>query len=248
MQIALISDIHGNEVALRKVLDHLAHHSIDQLICLGDVATLGPHPRAVMQILQDLQCSCVLGNHDHFLLDPGLIRSYTEAPVIAAAVDWARSQLDSSSIDFLRTFQPDLHLALDTETTLRLFHGSPRSHMENILATTAAADLDRMLAGFEATIMASGHTHIQMLRQHRGILLVNPGSVGLPFKEVTTGQPPTVLPHAEYAILEALDGIITVHLHRIPLSKESLRTAVEASDTPLREFLLQQYSQDHHLP
>ena len=90
--------------------------------------------------------------------------------------------------------------------------------------------------------MACGHTHVQMLRQHRGTLVVNPGSVGLPFKEYVSGRAPTVLAHAEYATIEAADGRVSVSLHRLPLDVSALREAVQASDVPLRDLLIQQYS------
>jgi hypothetical protein len=92
------------------------------------------------------------------------------------------------------------------------------------------------------TIMAGGHTHIQMLRQHHGDLLVNPGSVGLAFKDYVGGRSPTVLCHAEYAIVEEFDGAINVRLRRVSLDRDKLRRAHRQSDHPLREFLLKQYS------
>lgn len=93
-------------------------------------------------------------------------------------MDWCRAQLSAGELDFVRTFQGRLEIPLGGGATLLLFHGSPRSHMEDLLATTPPDDLDRLLDGHRATVMAGGHTHIQMLRQHRGALLVNPGSVG----------------------------------------------------------------------
>ncbi len=90
--------------------------------------------------------------------------------------------------------------------------------------------------------MAGGHTHLQMLRQHRGMLIVNPGSVGLPFKEFVGGQTPTVLSHAEYATVEANTSALNVNLRRVPLDKNALREAVAACDNPLRGMLLQQYA------
>jgi predicted phosphodiesterase len=114
--------------------------------------------------------------------------------------------------------------------------------MEDLLATTAPAELDQLLAGHSATVMAGGHTHIPMLRQHRGILIVNPGSVGLPFKEFVGGQTPTLLSHAEYATVEASNSAVNVTLRRVPLNKNALRAAVAACDNPLRGMLLQQYA------
>jgi hypothetical protein len=151
--------------------------------------------------------------------------------------------LSPDELDFLRAFHLRLDLPLDAHATLLLFHGTPRSHMEDLLATTPPEELDRMLAGHHATVMAGGHTHIQMLRQHRGTLLVNPGSVGLPFKEYVAGQAPTLLPHAEYGIVEANAGGVTVHLRRVPLDKGVLRAAAASSDHPLRGLLLQQYAE-----
>jgi predicted phosphodiesterase len=182
-----------------------------------------------------------MGNHDAFLLDPALIHTYTEAPVIVEAVDWCRAALPGNDLDYLRGFRPSLEIALDESSTLLLYHGSPRSHMEDVLSTTPADDLDRMLGGRAATVMAGGHTHVQMLRQHRGTLVVNPGSVGMPFKEYVAGGPPTILAHAEYATVESVRGNVEVTLRRVPLERRALREAAAACDFPLRDTLVEQY-------
>jgi len=241
MRTALISDLHGNIVALRAVLEHIDRSGVDRIVCLGDVATLGPAPGQVLETLAELGCACILGNHDAFLLDADLIHKYTETPVIVAAVDACRAALSSAELAFVRTFQPTLDLEMDG-ATLGLFHGSPRSHMEDLLATTAAADLDQALGERRATVMAGGHTHIQMLRQHRGTLLVNPGSLGLPFETYVSGGPPRVLAHAEYATVDAVGGSVDVTLHRVPVDRGKLIADVERWDNPLRGYLLQQYN------
>lgn len=242
MRVALVSDIHANEVALRAVFRHIDSQGIDSTICLGDVATLGPHPREVLALLRDRKCPCILGNHDEFLLDRQLIERYTEAPIIKRAVDWCRDQLSTQEFDFLRSFQTGLDIELDPNSRLILFHGSPRSHMENILATTPVDELETMLGERRSTVMAGGHTHLQMVRQHRGTLIVNPGSVGMPFKEFAFGQAPTVLAHAEYAIVEGKDGHVTVTLHRVALDRAELRRATAATEHPLKVPLLASYA------
>lgn len=242
MRIALISDIHGNEVALKAVMADINRVGVDSIVCLGDVATLGPRPSPILEMLGELDCPCILGNHDAFMLDPNLIHTYTEVPVIVEAVDWCRGRLSQSEFDFIRGFRSTMEIALDVGSTLFLFHGSPRSHMEDLLATTPPDALEEMLAGHCATVMAGGHTHIQMTRQHRGILIVNPGSVGLPFKEYVSGQAPTLMHHAEYAIVESTGGSIDINLRRVPLDILALREAVAATDNPLGRILLQQYA------
>lgn len=242
MRVALISDLHGNRLALEAVLVDIDHIGVDRVLCLGDVATLGPEPGWVIDRLSELECACILGNHDDFLLDPELIHGYTEAPIIIDAVDWCRDQLSGSQLDALRNFRSRLEVSLGEDASLLVFHGSPRSHMEDILAETPVGKLDEMLAGYHATVMAGGHTHIQMLRQHRGILLVNPGSLGAPFREFTGGGPPTILPHAEYAIVEHARGTVRVQLQRVPLDRAALRRAAQASDNPLAPALARNYA------
>jgi putative phosphoesterase len=240
MRVALISDLHGNLVALRAVLDDVRASNVDRLVCLGDVATLGPKPKEVLETLAELGCPCILGNHDEFLLDAELIRSYTEAPPVVAAVDACREAMGAAEIAFVQTFVRALDLDLDG-ATLGLFHGSPRSNMEDLLATTPADALDEALGGARPAVMAGGHTHLQMLRQHRGTLLVNPGSLGLPFEAYAQGGPPRILPHAEYAIVDARAGEVAVTLKRLSLDRAALVAQLDGWDNPLRDYLVAQY-------
>lgn len=242
MRIALISDLHANEVALRAVLADIARVGCDEVICLGDVATLGPQPNVVLQMLRDRHCRCILGNHDDFMLDPELIRTYTEVPVVVDAVEWCRARLSADEIDFVRTFRPNMEIALDADSTLVLFHGTLRSHMEDLLATTPPDVVDEMLVGRRGTVMVGGHTHLQMARQHRGVLLVNAGSVGLPFRERVAGRAPTLLDHSEYAIVEAKNGTVGVQLRHVPMDKRAMAAAVAVTDNPLKQYLLEQYA------
>ena len=99
-RIALISDIHANEVALRAVLVEIRRTGVDQIICLGDVATLGPRPNAVIEILGELGCRCIMGNHDEFLLDAELVHTYSGAPQVVASIDWTRCRLSRVELDF----------------------------------------------------------------------------------------------------------------------------------------------------
>jgi len=247
MRIALISDIHGNEIALRAVLKEIDQEGVDAVYCLGDVATLGPQPRETIDIIRSRGIPCVMGNHDEFLLLPDLIRSYPTAPVVVESVDWCRAEISTADTRFLRTFDREIALPLNGGGNICLFHGSPRSHMEMILATTPADELDVMLDGRRGTVLAGGHTHIQMLRQHRGQLLVNAGSVGMPFEEhigagpvMTT--PPKVLDHAEYTLIRSHHGHVHVELRRVPLDRNELRRAALGSANPLRDVLSAQYA------
>jgi predicted phosphodiesterase len=245
MRIALISDIHGNLLALEQVLADARRAGADQFACLGDVATLGPRPTEVLRALRELGCPCILGNHDAFLLDPSLVGRYTKAPVIVDAIDWCHAQLSAADLAFVRAFAPELDVPLRGGRRLHLFHGSPDSNMQDVLATTAEDELERLLGGRRADVMAGGHTHVQMLRQHRGTWIVNPGSVGMPFRRYVAGARPEIMAHAEYAIVDDDGGAIGVELRRVPLDRAALREQTKAWSAPpelLRDDLLLQYA------
>lgn len=242
-RIALISDIHGNELALRRVLDEVSRSGVDQVACLGDVATLGPHPREVLEMVRESCHFFILGNHDEYLFDAGSIRSHTNSPLVLDAVEQCRSELNAAEIAFVKSFERRRVVPLDGGSSLLLFHGSPDSNNCDLLAETTEAELANQLGAHQATVMVGGHTHIQMLRQHRGQLLINPGSVGLPFERFVAGAPPTVMAHAEYAIVESRNGDVAVTLHRVELDPAALAEAARHWDSPLATYLAEQYQQ-----
>ena len=140
--------------------------TFDELICLGDVSALGPQPREVIERLRTLRCPVVMGNTDAWHLDPALAEG-SSAPVLAIS-HWCTAQLTADDLAYVRTYSPTVARTLPDGTTLLCVHGSPRSFDDAITATTPDDTLDAMLDGTNAAIMVGGHTHIQMLRRHRG--------------------------------------------------------------------------------
>ena len=242
-RIALISDIHGNAIALREVLRRVRERGADQVVCLGDVATLGVAPAEVVDELQRLGCRCILGNHDDYVLDPGRIDSHTNSPLILDAIDWCRQQLSREQLEFVRGFETGIELPLAGGHRLKLFHGSPSSNLVDLLAETPADEFDAQLGPDRTLVMAGGHTHVQMLRQHRGTLVVNPGSVGAPFREIPRpGSRPAILDHAEYATVEVGADGATVALHRVALDRAALARAARESPNPMSSELAAVYA------
>ncbi|MCA9934190.1 MAG: metallophosphoesterase family protein [Ardenticatenaceae bacterium] len=251
MRVALISDIHGNLVSFEAVLADIHKEHVDRIVFLGDAATLGPQPREVLTRLQALKCDCIMGNHDAFLVEPALLSSYTDEPWVTVTTAWCRNQLKPEDFDFLRTFQPHLEIIMDPEqpqaSKLFCFHGSPRSNVDIIVATTPNKKLKKMLRGVKTAVMVGGHTHVQMLRQHKGRLLLNAGSVGMPFKQTPFKGPPRILPWAEYTIVTWLDGVLSVDLRRVPVPLGAVRAAACASDMPDREEWINNWQVPHEL-
>jgi predicted phosphodiesterase len=67
---AIVSDVHGNAVALRAVLEDLDSEGIGGAVCLGDLCQGGPEPDACVDLVAERGWPVVLGNADAFVLEP----------------------------------------------------------------------------------------------------------------------------------------------------------------------------------
>jgi len=229
MRIGLISDIHGNLFALEAVLTELAGERLDDLVCLGDVAALGPEPGGVLARLRALQCPVVMGNTDAWLLG--------SPPMVANEIDqvltpWCVAQLSEADLAYIHAFPSTIARPLDAGRTLLCFHGSPRSYDDVIVATTPDDALDAMLAETHAAILAGGHTHLQMVRRHGDAHLINVGSVGLPGVGPAAAQRNRRVHWAEYAIVEVEGDCLDISLRRTPLDIDQMVARARSSGMP----------------
>ncbi|WP_432974025.1 metallophosphoesterase family protein [Dactylosporangium sp. CA-233914] len=253
MKIGLISDIHGNPVALDATLDALASEGVDQIACLGDIA-YGPCPHQTLARVREACVTVVAGNGDTWLADPGAVerepalRHRRLKPVRdqhVAALAWARAQLTDDDLAYLGGLPLTAELPLNAAHTLLCFHGSPRHNYDFILPTTSQRDIDDMLGGRVASVLASGHSHQQMLRRHHDFTLVNVGSVGrapirfpwpvwlpdardLPDEE-THGEYRAV---AEYVVITATDDAISIEFKQLALDAERVLAMTADSGIP----------------
>ncbi|GLV60506.1 serine/threonine protein phosphatase [Dictyobacter sp. S3.2.2.5] len=233
MRIALISDIHGNDVALEAVLTALSSRNINQVICLGDVASTGPQPREVINRLRALACPVVMGNMDVWLLQPEPKEQPDTRRQRWQEIDlWCAEQLSAADRAYLHSFQPGIEYPLPNGKTLVCYHGSPRSYKEHILPTTSEEELEQALAGTRGELMVGGHTHIQMFRRFKDLLVFNPGSIGLAMDRVSPPADIRQPAFAEYAVVECDDNSLQVELHRIAFDLPTFIQVMHASGMP----------------
>lgn len=230
MRYAIISDIHGNLHSLELVLADIQKAAVDQIICLGDVASLGPKPGEVIARLRELEVPTIKGNHDDYLLDLRLTENHH--PWLRAMEKWAVEKLSEDQLDFLQSFPSQLSFPLDQKTTMLCFHGSLRSNEEFLYPTVTPDTLDEIFSGQDAKVLVGGHTHVQMIRQHGHMTLLNPGSVGMPFEFPIRGPEPRALLRAEYAIIDMTDGKLTFELYQLPIDFELFTATAIASGMP----------------
>ncbi len=233
MRVAIIADIHANCVALEAVLLHIASQGVDQIVCLGDVASAGPQPRETLARLRTLGCPIVRGNGEAQL--DARVPAAQDAPdrvhKLIDIYDWCAAILSDEDWAFMQSFVPTVTVPLGEDATLLCYHGSPRSYYDIIRATTPTNELDPMLCDTTATVLAGGHTHQPFVRRYRERFLLNPGCVGVPLLVYGAGKLCRA-PWAEYATVTWDTGSVGIALHRVPVDRGAVEAAALASGMP----------------
>ncbi len=166
MKLGLISDIHGDPLALELAWSHLTVLGADRVVCAGDLVGYGPYPDRVVAFLAEHQIASVRGNHDRWALERG--------PGVRD--EFGGGTPSAETLDYLASLPPDLLLWSD-ERVVVIVHGSIRGDMEFVTRRTHPPSALRSdLETIGADLLVVGHTHEPMgYRCDRG-LVVNPGS------------------------------------------------------------------------
>ena len=243
LKIAIISDVHGNLVALESIIP--AIREADHIVCLGDVAATGPQPLETIRFLRKVKWPCVMGNTDERLAnsepeDFKRMKIPEEERLRMVELDrWTSSRLGESDRRFLAGFRATIEVP-ERYISILCYHGSPRSNVEQILPTTPDDDLAKILGRTRARVYAGGHTHIQMVRRLGGSLVINPGSVGLPFSTDEAGR--ALNPAwAEYVINTSTADESRVELRRRRYSLGTLKEVVQRSGMPDPDWWLKDW-------
>ncbi|HUP28145.1 MAG TPA: metallophosphoesterase family protein [Chloroflexia bacterium] len=242
MKIAVISDIHGNCLALETALADLAEHPADQIVCLGDAVQGGAQPSQTVARLRDLGCPIVMGNADNWLLTGAVLNPeeiVTEKQ--RQAREWALTQLSTEDKSFIESFQPTVEISLG-ESSLLCFHGSPASFDEVILPDTPEEDVQRMLGEFLPSITTGGHTHTQFVRRvGDAAFFFNPGSVGVAYNRHHPEPKFHLDTWAEYAVLSVDGERMSLEFRRVPFSFDTFERIVRESGRPNAQEYAAQY-------
>ena len=166
--IALISDIHGNYVALKEVLNTIDRLKIKKIYCLGDIVGYYPQVNECCEELQRRNVKCILGNHDWYMI------SNTNCPRSKSVNDCLNYQhkiITSKNLKWISTFP--LYRKI---RNLAIVHGGWNNPIDEYLLAPTKQYFDLIPNLF----FASGHTHVQMIKHFGEKIYCNPGSVGQP--------------------------------------------------------------------
>jgi putative phosphoesterase len=234
VRLGLIADIHGNLPALDAVLAEIRREGVDGLVCLGDIS-LGPQPVETLERVRSLGCPVIVGNWDAWLLQGMPPLDGRLGQVLGDLCSWSVEQLSSEQRGYLTELHPTFEVPLAGGRSLLAFHGSPRSFEDWIVATTPDEELEEMLGGRTADVLTGGHTHFQLFRRFGESVVLNPGSVGLPFRRPRRGIM-EIAPWAEYGLVRHDGDGLSIELRRTAFPLDALFRAMRESGMPHAEW------------
>jgi putative phosphoesterase len=188
MRVGIVSDIHGNVVALRTALATLAAE-VDELLVAGDAFSDHRFSNDVVAEIRASGARYVLGNHELTLLGP-------------AGVNARRSpRVDDEQLAFVADQPLQLRTRVGSKTLL-MVHGSPWEPYGDYLMPGNPKFL--RCDELETDFLVTGHTHTSFTTRVGRTLIVNPGSMG-------KSDDPARGDVVTYAVLDTDSEEVTVH-------------------------------------
>jgi putative phosphoesterase len=243
MRIALISDIHGNSLALDTVLaDIKAQGGVDRYWLLGDFSAMGFDPVGVLERVATLpDAQFTRGNHDRYTVTgerPGPSDADAQAHpkllpfVMAMATNlaWTQGQILASGWwAWFEQLPLEIRLTLPDGTRVLGVHAAPGlDDGPGIIPLLSDDELRVLLAPAEADLVIVGHTHVPLDRTLDGVRVFNLGSVSNPLRERL---------EASYAILDASETGYTLQLRYVEYDREAVIAALQRVKHPTASLL-----------
>lgn len=187
MDIAILSDIHGNYVAFEECIKHALERGITTFLFLGDYVGELADPERAMKMLHDLQkeynCVCVKGNKEDYWID---YRNKSDDDYVwednnstTGMMLYAYNHLTKEDIDFFETLPIMQKIEIEEYPPFIICHGSPYSNNEKMIPDTER--IKEIMDSVEEELIICGHSHKASKMIHNGKVVLNAGSVGIPF-------------------------------------------------------------------
>jgi predicted phosphodiesterase len=228
-RVAIISDFHGNLLALEAIVADLTAVRPDAVVVGGDIAQGAPAPDRVVDLVRRHNWPAVIGNADAFLLDihDGAVPA-SAPPALIESARWAAQHLDAGHLSFLRELPAALRIEAFGGPPLTLVHATPWSIEEVVLRDAPEEVAARMLEVTGTPVVAYGHIHSPYRRRVRGGLLFSAGAVsGSNDRD----------PRPAYTVVTLAAGA-TLEVRRVAFDAAAVVEAVRASGAPVTENLL----------
>lgn len=226
--VAVLSDIHGVLPILEAVLAEPSVRGADLVVVTGDIAS-GPQPAPVLDRLlaEGGRVRMVRGNADRELV---ALRRGEDVEVPDDVTPWAAAQLTEQHVGLLDELPHPLVLTIEGFGPVVFCHGSPRRDDEIVLVDSPMSRWARAFADLseDHRTVVCGHTHMPFVRLVDRRLVINPGSIGMPYGRAG----------GSWALLR--NGDVSLRNTDVDIDS-AVRAVVEGSTYPGREAWANEY-------
>ncbi len=180
--IAVLSDIHGNYIALEECIRYAVNEGAKEFILLGDYLGELPYPQKTMDIIYSLQesykCHFVRGNKEDYWInyEGDGERGWKEYDSTTGALYYTYHNLTEKDKDFFKGLPLSMEIEIAGLPRLTVCHGSPCKTNEKMLHNDKTYEI---IDNSENTLILCGHTHIQDKIERNSKLVLNAGAVGV---------------------------------------------------------------------
>jgi predicted phosphodiesterase len=226
MRIALISDPHGDLVALRAVISDIEKQiGLSEVLVGGDLAQGGPQPAEVVDEIRHRGWPCVRGNSDDFLvrIADGSLHSQGLSEALLANGTWSAGRLGSERVEYLRSMPMAIERDVDGLGRLVLVHATPWSNEEVVLPDAELEVVQRVVSEAGARVVTYGHIHTPYQRRVGESVLLSVGAIA--GSNDADARP-------AYTIVD-LGSAVTVEVRRVECPATSRLAAYERSGMSL---------------
>ncbi|MFC7584055.1 metallophosphoesterase family protein [Nonomuraea antimicrobica] len=222
MRVAVLSDVHGVLPALEAVLAEPEVVAADLIVLTGDVAA-GPMPVQTIDLLVSLG-ERVVGERERRPRAGGGGRG-KESPYPSS--QWAAGRLRADQVELLAGLPARQVLELGLLGETLFVHATPRGDEEMILVDSSLERWGEVLSGESAETVVVGHTHMPFVRLADRVLVVNPGSVGMPYGRYG----------AQWALLDGESGAVTLMTTPLDARRVGERLVAESGFEGIEEWV-----------
>ena len=222
MRIAVVSDIHGNLLALDAVMTDIERASPDQVWCAGDIGWLGPWASECIDRVRSAGWPTVKGNADVWITgDPQAVENDDERKELMAIA--AAHGVSEDDANWLL----NLPLGHSGSGSILMVHGTPQSAFDAPMPDAPPAAFS-VYEG-QAALVIYGHVHKAFVRRlSDGTIVANPGSAGLPMDDTT----------ASYLLIDREGPSFTLRHRRIAYDRRGAIAQARHNESPAsRRFL-----------
>ncbi len=231
MRFAIFSDIHANLEALQAVLADAEARHCTHYVCLGDVVGYNANPHECIEIIRNLDCPVVKGNHDEQASLTDDLAGFN--PLAEEAINWTRKQLTEEDKQWLRDLRFSRQVRDFTIVHATLDTPQKWGYIFNLLDATASFSYQH------TTLCFYGHTHApRAYVRDTSVHSVNFDKISIEtgkkyFMNVgSVGQPRDGDWHASYAIYDLESQC--VELRRIEYDIYTAQDKIVAAGLPQR--------------